>query len=89
MKIRNTIYILSAFLMLLSLTSCEDYLDKTPDDELTIEMVFNDKTRTEEWLAGIYSSIPSPYWDYARYQYDAWELVSTNRMADVLLVGAA
>lgn len=72
MKIRNTIYILSAFLMLLSLTSCEDYLDKTPDDELTIEMVFNDKTRTEEWLAGIYSSIPSPYWDYARYAgYDA------------------
>ena len=28
------------------------YLDKMPDDMLTIDMVFNNKVQTEEWLAG-------------------------------------
>lgn len=37
--------------------SC-DYLDQIPDDELSIESVFNDKTRTEDWLAGVYNGIP-------------------------------
>lgn len=46
--------------------SC-NYLDKVPDDELTLEMVFNDKIRTEDWLAGIYSNVPDPYWGNARY----------------------
>lgn len=47
-------------------TSCSKFLDRMPDDQLTLEMVFNDKTRTEDWLAGIYSNIPDPYWGYAR-----------------------
>ena len=53
------------FVILSLCSSCEDYLDKAPDDMLTIEMVFNDKVRTEDWLAGLYSAIPSPtsYWD--------------------------
>lgn len=38
-----------------------DYLDKEPDDMLTLEMVFRDKTRTEDWLAGIYNGIPNTY----------------------------
>lgn len=50
---------LSSFLM----AGC-DYLDKRPDDELTMEMVFTDRVRTEDWLAGVYSSIPSPIWGY-------------------------
>ena len=29
------------------LTSCVDYLDKESDTELTLPMVFEDKTRTE------------------------------------------
>jgi hypothetical protein len=49
-------------LALLAGASC-DYLDKAPDDQLTMDMVFRDKTRTEDWLAGIYSAIPDPYWD--------------------------
>jgi hypothetical protein len=49
-------------LALLAGASC-DYLDKAPDDQLTMEMVFRDKTRTEDWLAGIYSAIPDPYWE--------------------------
>ncbi|GBU07116.1 hypothetical protein AwDysgo_04470 [Bacteroidales bacterium] len=44
-----------------------DYLDKSPDDELTLEMVFRDKTRTEDWLAGVYSKIPIPYLDKAKH----------------------
>ena len=47
---------------LTAFSSCSDYLDKQPDDMLTLEMVFNDKTRTEDWLAGCYSSIPDPLW---------------------------
>lgn len=44
----------------ISFYSCNDYLDKAPDDQLTLEMVFNDKKRTEEWLAGIYPIIKEP-----------------------------
>lgn len=43
--------------------SCTDYLEKAPDDMLTLDMVFSDKVRTEEWLAGLYSAVPSPSWD--------------------------
>jgi len=28
-------------------TSCNDFLDKAPDDQLTMEMIFTDKIRTE------------------------------------------
>jgi len=40
-----------------SMTSCSDYLesDKYFKDRTTIESVFKDKTRTEEWLAYAYS----------------------------------
>lgn len=47
-------FALSAFLF----SSCNDFLDKEPDDALTLEMVFDDKQRVEEWLAGIYLNIP-------------------------------
>lgn len=59
-------YILFSLLLILLLPSCEDFLDKEPDDALTLEMVFNDKQRTEEWLAGIYNKIPDPLMDYTR-----------------------
>ncbi len=50
---------LTAFSLILC--GCADYLDNAPDDALTLEMVFNDKTRTEDWLANVYSGIPDPY----------------------------
>lgn len=59
--------IVSVILLSLSMgltTSCNDFLDKEPDDQLTMEMVFTDKLRTEDWLAGVYSSVPSPMWGY-------------------------
>src|SRR5665648_776986 len=65
MIMKNNIFIL---LLLLSsvFCSCEKYLDKMPDDQLTLDMVFNDKVRTEDWLAGIYASVPDPVWGYVR-----------------------
>lgn len=47
-------------------SSCADFLDKAPDDMLTLEMIFGDKIRTEDWLAGVYSNIPDPYWGWTR-----------------------
>jgi hypothetical protein len=40
--------------------ACE-YLDREPDNQLTLEMVFNQRDRVEQWLAGLYSNIPEPY----------------------------
>ena len=60
----------------LGLGSCAKFLDKMPDDQLTLEMVFEDKTRTEDWLAGIYSNIPDPYWSYARET--GWDALSDD-----------
>ena len=60
-----------AIIGLLSVTSCTDYLDNAPDDILTLDMVFNSKNRTEEWLAGIYDGIPDPYTPMMR-NYDAY-----------------
>jgi len=68
MILMNTTYkrIGMVVLFMFSLGSCSKYLDKMPDDQLTLDMVFRDKTRTEDWLAGMYQSIPDPYWGYTR-----------------------
>ena len=64
---------LTVTVLVLTFTSCSDYLDQKPEDILTLEKVFNDKTRTEDWLAGIYSSVPDPYWGMIRnIGYDAF-----------------
>lgn len=39
--------------------SCS-YLDKEPDTEIDIDMVFESKTKVESWLANVYSRIPNP-----------------------------
>ncbi len=51
--------------------SCTDFLDNAPDGELTLEMVFNDRAKVENWLAGMYNSIPDPYMKGLR-NYDAY-----------------
>ena len=62
---KKTIYTVLTALLLLPVASCS-FLDKEPDTELTLEMVFNDKTRTMGWLAGVYSAIPDHYMGYGR-----------------------
>lgn len=54
-------YILVAVVAMSSFSSC-NYLDKEPDTELTMNMVFDDKNRMEGMLAYIYSAIPDVHW---------------------------
>lgn len=62
------LYIIIIFFIGISFssTSCSDYLDAKPDDELTLEMVFNNKVKTEQWLAGVYAGLPDTYMMYLR-----------------------
>jgi hypothetical protein len=70
MKKKIIIKLTGLCLMLFTGYSC-DFLDKAPDDALTLDMVFRDKTRTEDWLAGIYNAIPSPF-GRGRDDYDLY-----------------
>ncbi len=55
----------------LMLVGCQDFIDNAPDDTLTRDKVFADKTRMEDWLSGVYNKIPDPYWAfYTDYGYD-------------------
>lgn len=68
MKKLNYIFL---FCFSLLFTNCQDFIDNAPDDTLTMEMVFNDKTRMEDWLSGVYNKIPDPYWGLLQsYGYD-------------------
>ncbi|WP_025764108.1 RagB/SusD family nutrient uptake outer membrane protein [Dyadobacter tibetensis] len=61
-----------AGILIFAMSACSSFLDKMPEDQLTLEMIFRDKTRTEDWLAGIYTNIPDPYWGHLRsIGYDA------------------
>ena len=62
-KIRK--YIALGMIAMFSLSSCSDYLDKEPDDQLTLETVFENKTNMERWLAYIYNATPKFYNDGA------------------------
>lgn len=70
-------YILTGLIGVASLTSCVDYLDKEPDTELTLPMVFEDKTRIEGWLANVYSATPDPYWGYTNTL--GWEVLADDQ----------
>lgn len=75
MKLRK--YILVGCVGIASLTSCADYLDKESDTELSLPMVFEDKTRIEGWLANVYSAIPDPYWGYTKDL--GWEILADDQ----------
>ena len=57
-------YIMTLVVIMASFSSC-NYLDKEPDTELTMDMVFEDKDRMEGMLAYVYSAIPDPVWGLA------------------------
>src|SRR5574344_3058248 len=67
MKKYIKLFILTVALLPLC-TSC-NYLDKEPDDQLTLDGVFNNADNTKTWLAGVYDLVPDPLWDYLSYQY--------------------
>ena len=61
MKNKITTYIALGLVAIFSMTSCSDYLDKEPDDQLSLETVFENKTNMERWLAFIYNGTPKYY----------------------------
>ena len=63
---KNIKYIIISLLALASSVSCS-WLDKETDTELTLDMVFANKTRVEGWLGNVYSGIPDPYMGHGRY----------------------
>jgi len=68
MKMKNKIYI--AFLSTLILfTSCSDFLDKMPDDQKTMDMVWESQKETEAYLYNIYSQLPDEriMWEFCPY----------------------
>lgn len=73
---KNIFLWITALLLILSSNSCSNYLDYQPDDFLTTDMVFADQIRTEDWLAGVYSSVPSPMWGYFKDQ--GWNIMGDD-----------
>lgn len=53
-------------LMMLGTVSCSDFLDKEPDEMLTLDMVFNNKKKTNEWLARVYTNVQDALWSDLR-----------------------
>lgn len=44
--------------LLICFSSCEDFLDKRPDDMLTIDDIFRSRSRSQSYLSSTYSFIP-------------------------------
>ena len=59
--------ILIAIFMLPLFFSCSDFLNKEPDEMLTLEMVFDDKKKMNEWLAGVYNQVQDALWSDMRH----------------------
>jgi hypothetical protein len=75
MKHKFLIWI-AAISFLVGGSSC-NYLDYQPDDYLTMEMIFNDQIRTQDWLASVYSSVPKPLWGYDR-DAEGWNVMGDD-----------
>lgn len=69
------IYIIATVALFLGSTSC-NYLDYQPDDYLTMDMIFSDEIRTQDWLASVYSGVPSPMWGYFKDQ--GWNIMGDD-----------
>lgn len=59
----NTKYIINSFLVLFLLlqASCSDFLDKMPDDEKTMDMVWKSQKETEAYLYNVYAKLPNEH----------------------------
>ena len=81
MKLKK--YIVAGLIGIVSLGSCT-YLDKEPDTEIDIDMVFENKTKVESWLANVYSRIPNPGNDWLNTY--GWEVFGTGPISPRFLV---
>src|SRR5688572_23100670 len=49
-------------LLLIVFTGCKKgYFDSIPGDLVSTDVIFKDKTETENWLASVYSYLPDPW----------------------------
>lgn len=55
---KRAIIILSIVSVLFTFTSCSDYLDKTPDEEMTLDEIFASRQHTERFLSSVFNSLP-------------------------------
>ena len=56
---RTKILKYTAVLLIVALASCNDYLDKLPEGDLTVEEVFKDYKKAEKFLANTYMHLPA------------------------------
>lgn len=54
-------FIVLSIITTFTFSSCSDYLDKQPDDQLDLESVFENKKNMERWLAYVYRGLPEYY----------------------------
>jgi len=53
---------LSIIILLVALAACKKgYFDSIPKDLVSTDIIFKDKTETENWLASVYSYLPDPW----------------------------
>ncbi|MDP4207108.1 MAG: RagB/SusD family nutrient uptake outer membrane protein, partial [Bacteroidota bacterium] len=64
---KQLLYI-SAFILLVMMSACKDYLDKQPDDMLTDDLIWNNRTQTENALYAVYGQMPFA----SLHQNDPW-----------------
>ena len=55
MKIINILLLAG---LLVAFTSCGDYLEMTPDEDLTLEDIFSNRFNTAAFQSNIYSMLP-------------------------------
>lgn len=52
---KNIIKYIKISACILMLTSCDAYLDKQPDDAMTMEMIFQKRASTQKYLVNVFS----------------------------------
>jgi hypothetical protein len=61
-KIKLLAFMALCLVFLLPVGCKKGFFDAVPDNLVTVDGVFQNRSQTERWLAGLYSSIPDP-WD--------------------------
>lgn len=75
-KIFSKLYIAAGLLCMTSLTACSDFLDKEPDTELDLDMVFTNRDKVYSMLSYVYNIIHNP--DKYNYTSDGYEVFADD-----------
>lgn len=92
---KKHIFLSIIFSSLFLLYSCEDYLEKAPDEDLTIEKVFSQEITAERFLASVYFNLPEELnygneWGANPFEAacDALDMPYTNLFSSWMNIGA-